>query len=232
MYETSPNTQQLFRAFAKAQSEMGTAAYDAKNPHFKSKYSTLSSVLGAILPALNRHGLSLAQHPGFPDGDHVSVTTVIAHESEQWMRSTMSMPLGKRRDAHAIGSCTTYLRRYSAASICGLMQGDDDGNAAVGRAPQAQPARRAAPPAPEVTLAAVEQACLDVDLTLSELDQWCVSVKRPKVAKMSSTRRAQVMRWLRTDKGDTVRAYFQAQADAAEQAEQAVTVPTPGGDDA
>ena len=44
--------------------------------------------------------------------------------------------------------------------------------------------------------------------------------------------RAQVIRWLRSDKGDTVRAYFQAQSDAAEEAEQAVTVPTPGGDDA
>jgi hypothetical protein len=231
MYETSPNTQQLFRAFAKAQSEMGTAAYDAKNPHFKSPYSTLSSVLGAILPALNRHGLALMQHPSFPDGDHVSVTTVIAHESEQWMSSTMSMPLGKRRDAHAIGSCISYLRRYTVSAICGLMQGDDDGNAAVGRAPQAQPARPAAPPAPVVTDADVEKALLDVDLTLAELNQWCKSVKRPTVGDMNSARRAAVLRWLRTDKGDTVRAYFQAQADAAEANEQ-VSVPTPGGDDA
>lgn len=231
MYETSDNMQQLFHALALAQGEMRAAAYDAKNPHFKSKYSTLSSVLGAILPALNRHGLSLMQHPTF-NGDLVSLTTVVTHSSGQWMRSTMSMPIGKRRDAHAMGSCISYLRRYSASSISGLMQGDDDGNAAVGRAVQTQPARPAAPPAPEVTLAHVEQACLDVDLTLSELDQWCVSVKRPKVAKMNSTRRAQVIRWLRSDKGDTVRAYFQAQADAAEQAEQSVAVPTPSSDDA
>ena len=233
MYETSDNMQQLFHALALAQGEMRAAAYDAKNPHFKSKYSTLSSVLGAILPALNRHGLSLMQHPTF-DGDLVSLTTVVTHSSGQWMRSTMSMPIGKRRDAHAMGSCISYLRRYSASSISGLMQGDDDGNAAVGRAVpvQAQPARVAAPPAPEVTLADVEQACLDVDLTLAELDQWCLAAMRPQVAKMNNARRAAVIRWLRTDKGDIVRAHFQAQADAAEQAEQAVVVPTPGGDDA
>jgi|TARA_R110002012_G_scaffold10876_7_gene49107 hypothetical protein len=234
MYTTSDNMQQLFHALALAQGEMQTASFDAKNPHFKSKYSTLSSVLGAILPALNRNGLSLMQHPSFFDGDLVSVTTLVTHSSGQWMRSTMSMPIGKRRDAHAIGSCISYLRRYSASSICGLMQGDDDGNAAVGRAVpvQAQPARPAAPPVPKVTLADVEQACLDVDLTLAELNTWCVSVKRPQPAKMNNARRVQVIRWLRTDKGDMVRAHFKALADASEQAEQAVTVPTPGGDDA
>lgn len=83
-----------------------------------------------------------------------------------------------------------------------------------------------------MTLADVEQACLDVDLTLAELDQWCLAAMRPQVAKMNNARRAAVIRWLRTDKGDIVRAHFQAQADAAEQAEQAVVVPTPGGDDA
>lgn len=231
MYETSDNMQQLFHALALAQGEMQTASFDAKNPHFKSKYSTLSSVLGAILPALNRNGLSLMQHPSFFDGDLVSVTTLVTHSSGQWMRSTMSMPIGKRRDAHAIGSCISYLRRYSASSICGLMQGDDDGNAAVGRAVQAQPSRPAAPPAPVVTDADVEKACLDVDLTLAELNQWCKSVKRPTVGDMNSARRAAVIRWLRSDRGETVRAYFQAQADAAEANEQ-VSVPTPGGDDA
>ena len=233
MYETSDDTQKLFHALALAQGEMRAAAYDAKNPHFKSKYSTLSSVLGAILPAFNRNGLSLMQHPTL-DGDLVSLTTVVTHNSGQWMRSTMAMPIGKRRDAHAIGSCISYLRRYSASSISGLMQGDDDGNAAVGRAApvQVQPARPAAPPAPEVTLGDVQQACVDVDLSLAELNEWCVSVKRPTVAEMDNTRRAQVIRWLRSTHGDTVRAYFEAQvskAQVSEQTEQPVTVPTPGG---
>jgi hypothetical protein len=231
MYETSDTMQQLFHALAQAQGEMRAAAYDAKNPHFKSKYSTLSSVLGAILPALNRHGLSLMQHPTF-DGDLVSLTTVVTHSSGQWMRSTMSMPIGKRRDAHAMGSCISYLRRYSASSISGLMQGDDDGNAAVGRPVSTQPARRAAPPAPNLTLSDVEKAAVDAGLTMVELNQWCLAVNRPELEEMTASQWGHVIRWLSNDKGATVRAHFKALADASEQAEQAVTVPTPGGDDA
>jgi hypothetical protein len=36
-----------------------------------------------------------------------------------------------KTDAQGVGSATTYLRRYSLASVCGIAQEDDDGNSAA-----------------------------------------------------------------------------------------------------
>ena len=50
---------EMFAALSKAQSEIDPAKKRALNPHFKSRYADLSSCLDAVLPALNKHGLSL-----------------------------------------------------------------------------------------------------------------------------------------------------------------------------
>jgi hypothetical protein len=74
----------------------------------------------------------------------------------------MRMPVGGKRDAHAVGSATTYARRYSVAAIAGVIQDDDDGNLAshvrhrshrgpqrgARRAPAARPLRPAPEPVP------------------------------------------------------------------------------------
>ena len=36
-----------------------------------------------------------------------------------------------KTDAQGVGSATTYLRRYSLASACGVAQEDDDGNSSA-----------------------------------------------------------------------------------------------------
>ena len=46
----SPSVDQLFTALVQAQSHMGIASKDSKNPHFRSKYSSVESVLDAVLP--------------------------------------------------------------------------------------------------------------------------------------------------------------------------------------
>ena len=74
----------------------------------------------------------MLQPPSF-EGDMVTVTTILGHESGQWMESQMSCPIGQKRTAQAIGSVITYLRRYSMQAITGSAAGivDDDGNAAT-----------------------------------------------------------------------------------------------------
>lgn len=224
--ETSTETAHLFGALALAQAQMGVAQFDSKNPHYRSKYASLSSVLGAILPAFNRQGLALLQHPHF-DGANVQLTTIVTHKSGQWMKSVCSVPIGKRTDAHALGSAISYLRRYAAASVSGLLQGDDDGNAAIVQARRAAPAPAPAKPRPvEVSLEQIVKACDEVDLTVDDLVRWCKGNKRPDPKDMSHTQRAALVRWLRSDRGAMVTAWFQAQADAAE----AVPVPAPGGE--
>ena len=107
-------------ALAKAQGEMSHAKKDSKNPHFRSSYVTLGSVLSAVLPPLNRNGIALVQHPGNPDGSAVHVDTMLTHKSGQWMMSRCSIRLERKKDAHAVASAITYLRRFGAQSICGL----------------------------------------------------------------------------------------------------------------
>jgi len=118
----------LAKAMARAQGDLGPVLKDKTNPAFKSKYADLGAVLEAILPALNRAGLSLIQSPSY-DGSLVGVTSVLLHESGEWMEATLHMKPVKM-DPQGIGSCITYARRYAALAIAGAAPEDDDGNAA------------------------------------------------------------------------------------------------------
>ena len=119
-------------AFAKAfvAAQMATEAVKkaASNPHFKSKYADLSEVVEATVPALNANGIAVIQSPGF-DGDLVSVTTMLIHESGATVTGTLRMRPTKN-DPQGVGSAITYGRRYSLLAMTGAAPEDDDGSAA------------------------------------------------------------------------------------------------------
>lgn len=130
MITFSQDISKLAPALAQAQAEMGSVAFDSKNPAFRSKYASLASCLTACLPALKAHGIMLTQHPSYaPSEQVVTVTTMLLHTSGQYMQSSCSLPLGGKRDGHALKSATTYLRRIGIIGILGLPEEDDDGNA-------------------------------------------------------------------------------------------------------
>jgi hypothetical protein len=54
---------------------------------------------------------------------------MLLHESGQWIKSKLKMPVEKAT-AQSIGSTITYGRRYGWSAICGISQYDDDGNLA------------------------------------------------------------------------------------------------------
>jgi hypothetical protein len=70
------------------------------------------------------------------------VVTTLAHETGQWVRGRLALPLAKT-DPQGIGSAITYGRRYALAAMVGVAPEDDDGNAAgrrtVGPAPKETP---------------------------------------------------------------------------------------------
>lgn len=218
-FTTSSEVAALYAALATAQGSMGAASKDARNPHFKSRYASLAAVLEAVLPPLNEQGLVLMQHPAF-DGDLVTLTTVLAHKSGQYISSTCAAPLGKR-DAQGVGSAITYLRRYAAQSICGLPVDDDDGNAASRRS--APPAR---PVAPTVPLKQLEDCLADNDLTLTDMATWCEAHGRPAPVALSSVRRQQLMEWIDSTGAAKVKTWFVAQAEKKQDDE--VIVPVAG----
>ena len=78
MIDTTHATPDLFAALAAAQAEVGNAAKNSANPHFKSRYADLAEVLNTVRPVFARHGLSIIQATGF-SGALVSVETILAH---------------------------------------------------------------------------------------------------------------------------------------------------------
>ena len=53
---------------------------------------------------------------------------MLLHESGQWIRSKIKMPIGGKKDAQAVGATITYARRFSLSAMVGIAQTDDDGN--------------------------------------------------------------------------------------------------------
>ena len=52
-----------------------------------------------------------------------------SHSSGEWISQQMSLPMSKV-DAQGAGSALTYMRRYALAAVVGVVQADDDANAA------------------------------------------------------------------------------------------------------
>ena len=121
---------ELAKALVKAQAAMSHAAKDSKNPHFKSAYSSLASVIDAVRPALSSNGLAFVQRMHDSEGG-VAVETVLIHESgEQYGCGVLFIPASKQ-DAQGFGSALSYAKRYSLQSALGIASADDDGEAAV-----------------------------------------------------------------------------------------------------
>ena len=126
---------ELSKALVKAQAAMSHAAKDSKNPHFKSAYSSLASVIDAVRPALSANGLAFVQMLHTADGG-VAVETVLIHESgEQLSCGTLFIPATKQ-DAQGFGSAITYGKRYGLQAALGIASEDDDGTAAVKAPPK------------------------------------------------------------------------------------------------
>ena len=119
----------LIPAFVKARADIGsTVQKDAVNPHFKNRYASLAAVIDAVSLPLLAHGIVFVQrHEASHDG--IVLVTELVHESGEWIRSSLFLPVAKN-DAQGFGSAISYARRYALMAICGLAADDDDGEAA------------------------------------------------------------------------------------------------------
>lgn len=119
----------LAKALSIVQGKLTYAKKDSKNPFFKSNYADLESVWDACRDLLSNNGLAVTQFPGEYFDGTMSLTTIITHSSGEWISQIMSVPVTKP-DAQGAGSALTYMRRYALAAVVGVVQADDDGNAA------------------------------------------------------------------------------------------------------
>lgn len=122
----------IHSAYAAAFAEIEAATKSANNPHFKSKYADLTSVIEAIKPALVKNGLFFTQSPMAAEhGVHIR-TTLHHAGGESLDMGDLFVPANKN-DAQAFGSALTYARRYALVTAFGVPVEDDDGNAASQR---------------------------------------------------------------------------------------------------
>lgn len=120
---------ELAKALVKAQSAMNHAAKDAKNPHFKSSYSSLASVIDAVRPHLAGNGLAIVQKTHDAEGG-VCVETVLIHESGQELSFGKLFVPASKQDSQGFGSALSYAKRYSIQTALCVASADDDGEAA------------------------------------------------------------------------------------------------------
>jgi len=149
MHLQSETIGELAKALAQAQGEMGAAAKDASNPHFKSRYADLASIMDACRAPLARHGLAVTQLPARREDGSVMLTTLLMHSSGEFIGSYMTAKPAQE-NPQVLGSMLTYLRRYALASVVGVVSDDDDGEAATAptRRPAQEPSRAPARPEP------------------------------------------------------------------------------------
>jgi hypothetical protein len=145
----SPEIGALAAALAKAQAVIENATREATaqvgggEKARKYKYADLAAVLDEARKALSANGLAVTQLTSTratADLVLAIVETVLLHESGQWIRSELSMPVegptnsdGRRvlAGAQEVGIAITYARRYALAAIVGISQEDSDGAVAA-----------------------------------------------------------------------------------------------------
>ena len=137
--EKSPTIGALAAALAKAQKHIKGALKDSTNPFYKSSYADLASVQDAIRDPLSDNELAVVQGAS-SEAARVTVTTLIAHSSGEWISSSLSAT-AKDESPQSLGSCVSYLRRYGISSLVGVAQVDDDGESAQHRPTQKYPAK-------------------------------------------------------------------------------------------
>jgi hypothetical protein len=138
-WKMSPSIAELVTALAGAQLDFLPIRKKESNPAFHAKYSDLATVIAATQKALAKKGLVVMQMTrsdfGEEDAKMLTITTMLAHSSGEWIATDLTLPamMRDRFDAQSVGSAITYGRRYSLQAILGVAaDDDDDANRAAG----------------------------------------------------------------------------------------------------
>lgn len=130
--EMSDKVDIVLSKLMKAKQEIGSVKKDSKNPFHKSNYASLNAYIDASEDCLLNNGLILLEAGNGSFSEPMMVATLLHPESGQWVKSYLPI-LNPKSDSQGLGSAVTYMRRYSLATLLGLVSEDDDGETAMGR---------------------------------------------------------------------------------------------------
>ena len=141
----SEQINEIAKALATAQAKIENATLNKINPHFKSKYADLASIIDSIREPLSANGLAVTQTTQIREGGMI-LQTILMHTSGQWISAEYPLPNTAR--PQEMGSALTYARRYSlSAIICNSADEDDDANVAETNKQKTETAGRTPKPA-------------------------------------------------------------------------------------
>jgi ERF superfamily len=106
------------------------------NPHYKSKYACLDSILDAISDALAASGLLLIQPTEIENGTPVLKTILIHAPTGDRFESILPLPV--LTDPQKLGSALTYYRRYGICNLLAISPDEDDDGSKFSTLRQAQ----------------------------------------------------------------------------------------------
>lgn len=142
-------TEQLFALYQRVQADAARKSFDAafaamqpelpiigkagdmKDREGKSrgKYALWEDIAESIVPVLSRHGFGLSFRPKVEDGV-VSTVAILSRDGHREISGPFPVPFDKsggKNDAQAIGSATSYGKRYTAISLLNIiLRGEDD----------------------------------------------------------------------------------------------------------
>lgn len=121
---TSEHTS-LLHALLAVQREMPTLPKDAVNPHFRSRYTPLDTIVEVTGPILTRNGLVWTTLPGRDELGPTLTYRLLHASTGEVLEGAMPLLLGKE-DAQGLGSALTYARRYALCAVLNLVADDDD----------------------------------------------------------------------------------------------------------
>lgn len=120
-------------ALADMQPDLPVIAEKGKG-HNNKAYALWEDINERIRPVLSRHGFALSFRTG-QGPNTISVTAVLTHREGHFEETTMHLPSdnsGSKNPVQAVGSSTSYGKRYTALALLNITTGgeDDDGHKA------------------------------------------------------------------------------------------------------
>jgi len=105
----------------------------------QSTYALWEDINEAIRPILSEHGFALSFRCG-QEGESIKVTGVLSHRAGHSEETTIILPVdksGSKNAVQAVGSSTSYGKRYTAIALLNLTStGEDDDGFKGGAAPR------------------------------------------------------------------------------------------------
>jgi len=122
----SEDISNISKALVKAIGQMSNGAKNKEGYNYK--YLTLDSLVDLVRPILAKNGLAIMQTHQLI-GTNVATHTTVLHESGEWFKSTLEIPLSSSKSLSApqqIGICCTYARRYVIQALFMIAAEDDN----------------------------------------------------------------------------------------------------------